>query len=197
MRIRGMIPEFKTLYGEKIVPYLKRKFNISNDLAVPKLQKVVVNIGFGTNEKVSVQRAADIVKLISGQNSKITRAQKDIASFKMRKGKEIGAFATCRGDTMYAVLQRIFYAMLEHYNKCPLWETRSIVRHHNKCSITIGFKGATIFDGIVPASAEESVGCSITIVGLSKSEMQFAYLLMSFGFPFKDIKYKYNIWEAE
>lgn len=197
MRIKGMIPEFKTLYEVKISDYLKRKFNITNQLAVPKLQKIVVNIGFGTNDKVSVQRAADIVKSISGQNPKIARAQKDIAAFKMRKGKEIGVFATCRGDTMYALLQRTFYAMLENYNKCPLLQTKSIVRHHNKCSITIGFKDATIFDGVVAASTEESVGCSITIVGLSKAEMQFAYLLMSFGFPFKDIKYKYNIWEAE
>jgi large subunit ribosomal protein L5 len=192
-----MVPEFRTIYQEKIFNYLKKEFSLSNDLEVPKILKVIVNTGFGSNSSVSVQRAFEIVKMISGQYPVVRRAKKSVADFNIREGSEIGVKATCRGDMAYMVMQRLLYALLNGSSRCPLLKSSSVVCSKNVFSITVGISDTTLFDGIVIETSGANIGCSITIVGKAKSRDEFVSMLIAFGFPFADVAYKYKIWEGK
>lgn len=191
MKIKGMVPEFKDLYFKKIVPALKQRFEISNDLAVPKVLKVIVNTGLGSS-KISVLKAIEVIQAISCQYPVICRAKKSVADFGIREGQEIGVKSTCRGDSMYLVLQRLLYGLLNNYSKFELLNAESINVGKGICSIAIGIRDTTIFHGVNMDTSGLTIGCSFTIVMQAKSRDECIGLLTSLGFPFNGIPYKYG-----
>ena len=177
----NIVPVFKKKYDEEIKKNLKSLFNWENDLAVPKIQKIVLSIGTGT--EIPVKKAIEVLDIISAQKSVVRRARKSIAAFKLREGMENGAMVTCRGDKMYFVMQRLFLALL-NWRNFGMLKTSSINVAGGRCQLTIGIPDATIIQGVQGDASIRNIGFSFTIVSDAKEKVHFVELLKGFGFPF-------------
>lgn len=178
---KGMIPVFRKKYNEEIKAHLKTLFEWTNDLAVPKVEKVVLSIGTGGD--IPVKKAVEILEIIAAQKAVVRKAKKSIAAFKIREGMETGAMVTCRNDKMYFALQRLFLSLL-NWRNFPLLKTSSINMAGGKCQITIGIPDSTIVHGIQADGAFRNIGFSFTIVSNANKKEHFVELLKGFGFPF-------------
>lgn len=174
----------KVLFIKECVPKLKNAFGYKNDMAVPRLRKIVVNMGLGealTNPK-ALDIAAGELSMITGQKPKITRASKSIATFKLRKGSSIGAMITLRRDRMYEFFDRLVNVTLPRVRDFKGVSPKSFDGRGN---YTLGIKDQTIFPEIDFDKVDKTRGMNITIVTSARTDKEAKALLEFLGMPFR------------
>jgi large subunit ribosomal protein L5 len=180
---KKLVP-FKDLYYNKIMGLLKDKFGFTNDLAIPKIEKMVFSIGTGS--EISIKRAIDVLETVTGQKAVVRKARKSIAAFKIREGMETGVMVTCRRDRMYNSLYRLFLALL-NWRNFGFFKVNSINLAGGKCQMTVGIPDSSIVHGVqLDTSSMKNIGFSCVIVSNARSVEHFVELLKGFGFPFKE-----------
>lgn len=176
-------PRLKTQFHKEILPaMLKRDYK--NTMAVPRLQKIVINMGVGEaskNIKV-LDSAVDEIGKISGQKAVIRRAKKAISSFKLREGMPIGASVTLRGDRMYEFLDRLISVALPRVRD---FKGLSPDSFDGRGNYTIGLKDQLIFPEIDYAKVDKARGMNITVVTSARTDDEARALLVNLGMPFR------------
>ena len=178
-----MASRLKELYNTEVRKRLKDEFKIDNPMALPKIEKVVINMGVGEaiqNAKL-LDTAADELATITGQKPVITRAKKSIASFKLREGQAIGTMVTLRGEKMYEFLDRLISIALPRVRDFRGVPTKSFDGRGN---YTLGVRDHLIFPEIDPVKVDKSKGMNITIVTTANNDEQARFLLRELGMPF-------------
>ena len=174
----------KTKYQEDVVPALKEKFGYKNEHQVPKLVKVVLNMGVGEashNSKIAEAIEAQLTK-IAGQKAVVTKAKKSIAGFKLREGQAIGCKVTLRGETMYTFLEKLIKIVLPRVRDFRGISNKAFDGRGN---YTLGIKEQTIFPEIVYDEVVKVRGMDIVFVTTAKTNEEALDLLKGFGLPFK------------
>jgi len=170
-------------YRKDVIPALRKEFGIENPMAVPRIEKVILNMGIGeaiSNAKI-VDAAAEELTKIAGQRAVVTKAKKSIASFKLRAGMPIGCRVTLRGERMYEFLDRLLNVALPRVRDFRGVPTRAFDGRGN---YTLGVKDHVIFPEIDPAKIEKSRGLNVTIVTTAGSDDRARVLLRELGMPF-------------
>ncbi|MFV4927129.1 50S ribosomal protein L5 [Lactobacillus delbrueckii subsp. allosunkii] len=178
-----MANSFATKYNEEIVPALTKKFNYTSSMQVPKIDKIVLNMGVGdavANAK-NLDEAVEELTLISGQKPMITKAKKSIANFRLREGMSIGAKVTLRGDRMYDFLSKLINVSLPRVRDFRGVSTRSFDGRGN---YTLGVKEQLIFSEIDFDKVDRTRGLDIVIVTTAQTDEEARELLTQFGMPF-------------
>ena len=178
----------KEKYIKEVIPEMMKKFGYKNKMAVPKIEKVVLNTGFGkiisgktSNEKKKIQEAIlDDLTLIAGQRAILTKAKKSIAGFKIRQGMQIGATVTLRGKKMFDFLDRFIHIILPRTRDFQGIESKSIDKTGN---LTIAAKEHIVFPEIMPEKVKFIFGLEVTVVTTAKSREEGLELLRLLGFP--------------
>ncbi len=171
-------------YGKEIVPALMKHFNYTNIMAVPKLEKIVINMGLGeavANAKI-LDVAADELGRIAGQRPVLTKAKKSIANFKLRENMPIGAAVTLRGERMFEFLDRLMSVVLPRVRDFRGVSTRSFDGRGN---YTLGLRDQLIFPEIDYAKVEKIRGMNVTIVTTARTDDEARELLKQLGMPFR------------
>src|SRR6266481_255514 len=171
-------------YKEQIVPALMKDFGYKNPMQVPKVEKVVVNMGLGeaiTNNKL-IEQAEEQMMAITGQKAVVTRSRKSIANFKLRENQPIGVMATLRKDRMYEFLDRLLNIALPRVRDFKGVGSKSF---DGKGNYTLGIKEQIIFPEINYDRIEKIKGMNITIVTTARSDEEGRALLRYFGMPFR------------
>jgi len=177
-------PRLKVRYTNEIVPALMKHFKYTNIMAVPKLEKIVINMGLGeaiANAKI-IDSAADELGKIAGQKPVITRAKKSIANFKLRQNMPIGAAVTLRGAIMYEFLDRLTSVVLPRVRDFRGVSTRSFDGRGN---YTLGLRDQLIFPEIPYEKVEKIRGMNVTIVTTARTDDEARELLKELGLPFR------------
>jgi large subunit ribosomal protein L5 len=179
----GYVPRLKKQYGAEVVAKLKSEFGIENDMAVPRLEKIVLNMGLGDaiqNIK-TLDDGVEELAAIAGQRPSVRRARKSIASFKLREGMPIGCSVTLRGDRMWEFLDRLITVALPRVRDFRGVPTRSFDGRGN---YTLGIRDHLIFQEIDYNKIEKSKGMNVTIVTTAGNDEQALHLLRELGMPF-------------
>ncbi|OVE77003.1 50S ribosomal protein L5 [bacterium E08(2017)] len=172
----------KETYKSDIVPKLKEAFGLENAMRIPRISKVVVNMGFGVADKDTVKTNADNLGLITGQKAIVIEAKKSISNFKLREGMQIGAKVTLRGDRMYEFLDRLINAALPRIRDFRGIPSNSFDGRGN---FSLGIKELEIFPEIDPNGPGTSQGLDITIVTNTDEDKEAFELLKLLGMPFE------------
>ncbi len=174
----------KEYYKKEVVPLLMKKFGYKNVMQVPKLEKIVINVGLG--EAVQNIKAIDYamqdIMMITGQRPVVTRARKSIASFKLRKGMPIGVKVTLRGDRMYEFFDRLVNIAIPRMKDFRGLPTKSFDGRGN---YTLGVKEQIIFPEINYDKIDKIRGMNITICTTAETDEEAKELLALMGFPFR------------
>ena len=171
-------------YRKEIAPALQKEFGYSNPMAIPRLRKVVVNIGVGEatqNIKV-LDAASQELAVISGQKPLVHRARKSIAAFKLRRGMPIGCSVTLRGQRMYEFLDRLLNITLPRVRDFRGLSTKSFDGRGN---YTMGIRDQLIFPEIDYSKVDKTRGMNITLVTDAKTDEEARSLLRHLGVPFR------------
>lgn len=171
-------------YVKNVVPALAKEFGYKNVMAVPKLEKISINIGLGeatANAKL-LDGAVNELAQISGQKPVITKARKSIAAFKLREGMSIGCMVTLRGDRMYEFLDRLVNVSLARVRDFRGVSTKSFDGRGN---YTLGVKDQLIFPEIDYAKVEKTKGMNISITTTARTDAEAVALLRGMGMPFR------------
>ncbi len=179
-----MAARFREKYDNEIKESLKKELGISNPMAVPKLEKIVINMGLGEatqNVKIMDPLVADLAS-IAGQKPVTTKAKKSIAQFKVREGMPIGAMVTLRGDKMYEFLDRLISIALPRVRDFRGVSSKSFDGRGN---YTLGLRDQLIFAEIDYAKVDKLKGMNVTIVTTAKDDNGARSLLKAFGMPFR------------
>ena len=171
-------------YEKEVIPALKKEFGYSNVMAVPKIEKVVVNMGLGeatSNVKI-IEVGTDELARITGQKPVTRRAKKSIAAFKVRAGQPIGAMVTLRGDRMYEFFDRLVNVVLPRVRDFRGVSTKSFDGRGN---YTLGLHDQLIFPEIDYAKVDKTKGMNVTIVTTARNDDQARVLLRHLGMPFR------------
>jgi large subunit ribosomal protein L5 len=179
-----MTPRLKERYQKEIVPALEKEFKYPNRMAVPRVRKVVVNMGLGEaiqNAKL-LDSAGVELGLITGQKAVITRARKSIANFKLRKNMPIGAMVTLRGDRMYEFLDRLMNVALPRVRDFRGLSSRAFDGRGN---YTLGLRDQLVFPEVDYSKVDKIKGMNISIVTDARSDAEALALLRQFGMPFR------------
>ena len=174
----------KDRYQKEIRPALQKELGLDNLMAVPRLEKIVLNMGLGEatqNVKIMDPLVADLAS-IAGQKPVTTKAKKSIAAFKVREGMPIGAMVTLRGDIMYEFLDRLISVALPRVRDFKGVSTKSFDGRGN---YTLGLRDQLIFPEIDYSKVEKLKGMNITIVTTAKDDNSARALLRQFGMPFR------------
>lgn len=174
----------KERYQKEVVPALMKSLNIDNVMQVPRIQKVVVNIGLGEaldNAKALDAATADLSK-ITGQKPVITKARKSIANFKLREGRAIGAKVTLRGERMWSFLDRLMSIALPRVRD---FRGVSADSFDGRGNYTLGLREQLVFPEIEYDKIDKIRGLEITIVTTARTDDQGRQLLNMLGMPFK------------
>ena len=174
----------KAKYNDEIIPSLKEKFNYSNVMEVPKLEKIVINMGVGdatTNSKL-LEAAVEDLKTITGQQPVVTKSKKAIAGFKLREGQGIGCKVTLRGENMYNFLDKLISITLPRVR-----DFRGISKKafDGRGNYTLGLTDQLIFSEIEYDKVVKVRGMDIVFVTTAKTNDEALALLQGFGMPFK------------
>ncbi|PLX20692.1 50S ribosomal protein L5 [Candidatus Parcubacteria bacterium] len=178
----------KELYTKEVLPKLVEKFQYKNNLEAPKLQKVVLNVGFGrhSKEKDYIKNVENTLSLISGQKPVLTKARMSVSSFKVREGMTIGAKVTLRGEKMYDFLDKLINVTFPRVRDFRGITNKGIDRTGN---ITIGFKENSAFPEVRVEELEKLHGLEVCISTSAKTRDEGLELFTLLGFPFvKDNK---------
>jgi large subunit ribosomal protein L5 len=179
----GYTPRLKGDYEQRIVPAMIEKFGYKNRLEVPKLDKIVINMGVGeaTQDKKKVEAAAAEMQAISGQKPVITKAKKSIAQFKLREGMPIGAKVTLRRDRMFEFLDRLVTIALPRVRDFRGLNPKSFDGRGN---YAMGLKEQIIFPEINYDQIDKVRGMDIIVTTTAKTDDEARELLRLFNFPF-------------
>ena len=175
----------KERYTKEIAPAMGKEYGYKNVMAIPKLEKIVINIGLGEaiqNSKL-LDNAADELGQITGQRPVITRAKKSIASFKLRQGMPIGCSVTLRGERMYEFLDRFLNTALPRVRDFRGLSTKSFDGRGN---YTLGLRDQLIFPEIDYSRVSKIKGMNISVVTTAKTDDEARTLLRLFGMPFRN-----------
>ena len=179
-----MAARLREKYSKEIKAQLQKELGIENVMAVPRLEKIVVNMGLGEatqNVKMMDPLVADLGS-IAGQKPVITKAKKSIAAFKLREGMPIGAMVTLRGDAMYEFLDRLISVALPRVRDFRGVSSKSFDGRGN---YTLGLRDQLIFPEIDYAKVDKVKGMNVTIVTSAKDDNGARTLLKYFGMPFR------------
>jgi large subunit ribosomal protein L5 len=179
-----MAARLKEKYQKELKAALQKELGLENTMAVPRLEKIVLNMGLGEatqNSKLVDPLVADLAA-IAGQKPVLTKAKKSIAAFKVREGMSIGAMVTLRGDAMYEFLDRLISVALPRVRDFRGVSTKSFDGRGN---YTLGVRDQLIFAEIDYAKVEKLKGMNITIVTTAQDDNSARALLKQFGMPFR------------
>ncbi len=181
---KAMAPRLIERYKDEIRPMLAKKLGRANPMALPRLEKIVVNMGVGEaiQEKKYLEEAADALRLISGQQPAITRARKSIAGFKLREGMAIGCKVTLRGQRMYEFLDRLISVVLPRVRDFRGLNPRAFDRHGN---YSLGLTESLVFPELNPDKYTRAQGMNIVICTSAEGDDDARELLRGFGMPFR------------
>ena len=174
----------KEKYKNEIAPAIAKEFDIKNPMAVPKIEKIVVNMGLGegiSNAKL-LDVAAEELRSITGQKPVVTKAKKSIAAFKLRQGMNIGAMVTLRGERMYEFLDRLISVALPRVRD---FRGISGKAFDGRGNYTLGIREQLIFPEIDFNKVDKTRGMNISIVTTAKTDEQARSLLKAMGMPFR------------
>ncbi|MDQ2856048.1 MAG: 50S ribosomal protein L5 [Acidobacteriota bacterium] len=179
-----MAARLKQRYQQEVGPAIAKEFGIKNPMAIPRLEKIVVNMGMGeaiANAKI-LDTAAEELKSITGQKPVITKAKKSIASFKLRQGMPIGVMVTLRGDRMYEFMDRLVSVALPRVRD---FRGVSPKAFDGRGNYTIGVREQLIFPEIDFNKVEKLRGMNISIVTSARTDELARALLKALGMPFR------------
>jgi len=180
----NMGTRLKEKYLSEVVPSLTQKFNYTSVMQVPKLEKVVINMGVGEavgNSKVLDSAVSDL-ELITGQKPVITRAKKSIAGFKLREGMPIGVKVTLRGERMYHFLDKLFNVSLPRVRDFRGVSSKAFDGRGN---YTLGLKEQLIFPEVEYDKIDKIRGMDVVVVTTAKTDEEAKGLLAELGMPFQ------------
>ena len=185
MADKAYTPRLKQDYEDRIAAAMTEKFGYKNRLEVPKLEKIVINMGVGeaTQDKKKVEAAASEMERIAGQKPVITKAKKSIAQFKLREGMPIGAHATLRGDRMWEFLDRLVTLALPRIRD---FRGLSGKQFDGNGNYTFGLTEQVMFHEIDQDKIDRVRGMDITVVTTATNDDEGRALLKALGFPFKE-----------
>jgi large subunit ribosomal protein L5 len=179
------VPRMRKRYQEEVVPKLMSEFGITNPMAVPRLEKISVNMGLGEasrNIKI-LDEALEELTALAGQKPVMTRARKSIAAFKLREGMPIGARVTLRGDRMWDFLDRLISVALPRVRDFRGVKRKSFDGRGN---YTLGVKDQLIFPEIDYNKVERAKGMNITITTTAGNDERALFMLRELGMPFME-----------
>ena len=179
-----MVARLKERYKQEIAPALAKEFGIDNPMAIPKIEKVVINMGLGEaigNSKL-IDAATEELRAITGQKPVVTKAKKSIASFKLRQGMNIGTMITLRGERMYEFLDRLISVALPRVRD---FRGVSAKAFDGRGNYTLGVREQLIFPEIDFNKVDKTRGMNISIVTTAKNDEQARALLRALGMPFR------------
>ena len=179
-----MSARLKEKYTKDVVPALKKEFGYKNVMAVPKVHKIVVNMGLGeatSNAKI-VDTGADELARITGQKPVVRRAKKSIAAFKVRKGMPIGTMVTLRGERMWEFLDRLMTIALPRVRDFKGVSPRGFDGRGN---YTLGLRDQLLFPEIDYMKVDKARGMNVSVVTTAKSDEEARKLLQFIGMPFR------------
>jgi large subunit ribosomal protein L5 len=179
-----MAARLKQVYQKSVIPVLTKEFGYKNTMAVPRLEKISVNIGMGeaTQNAKLMDGAVNELAQIAGQKPVVTKARKSIAAFKLREGMAIGCMVTLRGDRMYEFFDRLVNVALPRVRDFRGVSTKSFDGRGN---YTLGVKDQLIFPEIDYAKVEKTKGMNISITTTARTDAEALSLLKSLGMPFR------------
>ena len=172
-------------YTKEIVPQLAQKLGRTNRLSLPRLQKIVVNMGVGKalQDKNRMEQAAEQLGQITGQRPQVTRAKKAVSGFRLREGNEIGCRVTLRGRRMYEFLDRLISIALPRIRDFRGVNPKSFDGHGN---YSLGLTEQQVFPEIDPDKVTFVQGMDVTFVTSTRSDDEARELLRGFGMPFRE-----------
>ena len=179
-----MAARLKQRYQKEVGPAIAKEFGITNPMAIPRLEKIVVNMGMGeaiANAKI-LDTAADELRSITGQKPVVTKAKKSIASFKLRQGMPIGVMVTLRGDRMYEFMDRLVSVALPRVRD---FRGVSPKAFDGRGNYTIGVREQLIFPEIDFNKVDKLRGMNISIVTTARTDEMARALLKALGMPFR------------
>ena len=179
-----MAARLREKYASDIKPALQKELGVEHVMAVPRLEKIVINMGLGEatqNVKIMDPLLADL-GAIAGQKPVITKAKKSIAAFKLREGMPIGAMVTLRGEAMYEFLDRLISVALPRVRDFRGVSSKSFDGRGN---YTLGLRDQLIFPEIDYAKVDKTKGMNVTIVTTAQDDNGARSLLKAFGMPFR------------
>jgi large subunit ribosomal protein L5 len=172
-------------YKKETVPELEKEFDISNMMAVPRLEKIIINVGVG--EAIQNAKVLDLAKaelsLITGQMPVVSRAKKSISAFKLRKGQAIACYVTLRGRRMYEFFDRLVNIVLPRVRD---FRGVSPKAFDGRGNYTLGVKDQLVFPEIDYTKVEKSRGMNITVVTSARTNEEAFALLKKLGMPFRE-----------
>ncbi len=179
-------PRLLQKYRKEVAPALQKKFGYKNVMSIPKIEKVVVNVGFGrravSKETKMIERIEQDLIKITGQKPSVRKSKKSIAGFKVREGLEIGMMVTLRGKRMYDFIDRLIAIALPRSRDFHGLDTKGFDSNGN---LNIGIKEDNIFAEISYESLKDIFGLEVTVVTTAKSKEEGTELLKLIGFPIK------------
>ncbi|HLZ08787.1 MAG TPA: 50S ribosomal protein L5 [Chloroflexota bacterium] len=179
-----MRERLRDTYRDQVVPTMMREFGYTNLLQVPRLQKIVVNVGLGeaiTNGR-AIEAASKDIATITGQRPVVTKAKKSIAAFKLRQGVPIGIMVTLRGDRMFAFMDKLVNAALPRVRDFGGVSPKSF---DGRGSFTLGLKEQLVFPEIEYDKVDKVRGMQLTIVTSARTDEEARRLLQLYGMPFR------------
>jgi large subunit ribosomal protein L5 len=174
----------KTKYQEEVVPALQKEFGYSNVMAIPKVEKVVINMGLGeatSNAKIA-DVGADEIGRITGQKAMVRRSTKSIAQFKLRAGMPVGAMVTLRGERMYEFLDRLISIALPRVRD---FRGVSAKGFDGRGNYTLGLRDQLLFPEIDYMKVDKARGMNVSMVTTAKTDEEARKLLQLLGLPFR------------
>lgn len=175
----------KTKYEQEVIPALQKQFNYTNAMMIPRLEKIVVNVGLGeaVQNAKAVDAAVNDIATITGQKPVVTRAKKSIATFKIRTGMPIGCKVTLRGERMWDFLSKLVNVALPRVRD---FRGVSPKAFDGRGNYALGLKEQLIFPEIDYDKVDKIRGMDIIIVTTAKSDEESKALLKALGLPFKE-----------
>jgi len=177
-------PRLQERYEKEILPALVESLKRTNRLSLPRLRKIVINMGVGSaiGEKKHLEEAADALKLLSGQQPVVTRGRKSVAGFRLREGMAIGCKVTLRGRRMYEFLDRLISLALPRVRDFRGLSPKAFDGHGN---YSLGLSEQLVFPELNPDKYSRNQGMNITIVTTTEKDDEARELLRGFGLPMR------------
>jgi large subunit ribosomal protein L5 len=178
------VPRLKVRYREEVLPRLRQELGYANAMEVPRLQKIVINMGVGDALKDArmLEAATQDLAVITGQRPVVTKARKSIAGFKLREGSSIGAKVTLRGDRMWEFVDRLITVAIPRIRDFRGLTRRSFDGHGN---YTLGLTEQLIFPEVDYDKVVKVRGMDITVATTARTDDEGRALLIALGFPFE------------
>ena len=180
-----MVPRLKEMYREEVIPALKERLGYTNDMQVPRLEKIIVNMGVGdgAHDPKAIDGALKDIAIITGQKARLNRAKKSVAGFKLRAGMSVGCKVTMRGNRMYEFLDRLTSLAIPRVRDFRGLNPRSFDGNGN---FNMGLDEQLVFPEIDYDDIDRIRGMDITIVTTAKTDEEGLALLDAMGMPFRE-----------